>query len=255
MESVTTEARTYREELEALIYRQKDPKAPQPVVLQVHSGSWQGGSHTWFAEWHRELASHGYVVVSIQYRFAPAHQWPAQREDVLAAVDWIRQNADELNADPERLCFLGRSAGGQIALATAFGQNVPGLKACVGFYTVPDMIFARKWSREDDALNSVKVLRDYLGGDPDAVPTAYQNASPYHQIHPNTPPVLLIHGANDALVWVEQSRRFHAKMSAANRPCDYLEIPSATHACDYLPWTPNGQLMLWRTLRFLRAEL
>ncbi|MCB1231699.1 MAG: alpha/beta hydrolase fold domain-containing protein [Verrucomicrobiae bacterium] len=225
-----------------------------PWVVSIHGGGWNGGRPDEFLKWDRELASHGYVVVMPAYRLAPEHQWPAQREDIRHAVEWVRDHADDLGIDPANLTLFGRSAGGQIATACAFGVPELRVARCVAFYSPHDLYFARKYARADDVLDSLKLLRDYLGGDPEEVEDAYRSSSGILQVNRSSPPTLLVHGTRDTLVWVEQSRRLEKRMQAVGAPVRYLELPWATHAFDYFPSSPGGQVAMREMLRFLSSE-
>ena len=225
-----------------------------PWVVGVHGGGWNGGEPGEFLAWDRELASHGFVVFLPSYRLAPRHQWPAPREDLVDVIRWVRERAGEFGIDPGDLNLLGRSAGGQIATATAFGEADLEVRRCLAFYAPHDMFFARRYAREDDVLDSRKLLRDYLGGDPEENEERYRSASAIELVTPEAPPTLLIHGTRDSLVWVEQSRRLASRMKEAGATVKFVELPWATHACDYFPFTPGGQVAMDQTLRWLRSE-
>jgi acetyl esterase/lipase len=62
----------------------------------------------------------GFVVFAIDYRHAPQWPWPAQIEDVRAALGWVREHGGEYGADVSRLALLGRSAGAQLAMVAAY---------------------------------------------------------------------------------------------------------------------------------------
>ena len=68
-------------------------------------------------------------MAAVSYRLAPQSVWPAQREDVLAAIAWLKANALKLGLDPTRLVLLGRSAGGQLAAAVGYGARDPAIRA------------------------------------------------------------------------------------------------------------------------------
>jgi acetyl esterase/lipase len=72
-------------------------------------------------------------------------------------------------------------------------------------------------------------------------------------IGPGTPPTLLVHGRKDEIVWVEQSRRLDARLAEASRPRFLLELPWATHGCDFTLAGPCGQLTTYAVERFLAA--
>lgn len=261
--SVSVERHVFREggeeggPLELIVCLPPDAReagARLPWVVSIHGGGWSDGKPDEFLHWDRELASHGFVVVMPAYRLAPEHHWPSQRDDIREAVGWMRTRAEEFGIDPEDLTLLGRSAGGQIASATAFGLPGLGVRRCVAFYAPHDMFFARKYARPDDVLDSLKLLRDYLGGDPEEKREVYHSASAIELVTSEVPPTLLIHGTRDTLVWVKQSRRLAAEMESENAPVTFLELPWATHACDYFPFSPGGQVAMRTTLSFLRRN-
>ena len=236
-----------------IAYRPAARGATAPCVIIVHGGGWDSGSADEFADWNTELASHGIVVLAINYRLAPQHPWPAQRDDVRNAVQWAREHAQELGIDAAKLVLMGRSAGGQIAAACTYGDPQVKVAGCVAFYAPMDLVFARKYAYAEDILNSLKLLRQLLGGDPEQFPENYRTASATNFISPSSPPMLLVHGTNDSLVWVEQSRRMTKRLEQANVPHRYLELPWATHACDYFPSTPDGQLTMKAVLDFIAS--
>lgn len=89
---------------------------PLPLVLNFHGGGWTLGS-LGQADWlcSNVCVGAGVVVVSVAYRLAPAHPWPAAAEDCYAALVDVVARADEFGADPERVGVMGDSAGGNLA--------------------------------------------------------------------------------------------------------------------------------------------
>ncbi len=222
----------------------KDTSRRNPGILVIHGGGWDSGDNTQLTEWNHRWAGRGWVVAAINYRLAPAHPWPAQRDDVTAALAWLKANALSLGLDEHRLVVLGRSAGGQIAGAVAYGARDPDIRGLISMYAPHDMKFAWSVSRTDDALNSINLMRQYLGGPPDTPERAalYESASGQLLARPDSPPTLLIHGYPDTLVWYRHSRRLAAHLREIGAPVTHLEFPWATHAFDYNPDGPGGQL-------------
>ncbi|MBC2907774.1 alpha/beta hydrolase [Streptomyces cupreus] len=97
-----------------------EPARPRPVVYHVHGGGLVLGTNRAGVDvplaWARELDA---VVVSVEYRLAPEHPYPAQIEDVYAGLVWTAEHARELGADPERIVVAGSSAGGGLCAALA----------------------------------------------------------------------------------------------------------------------------------------
>ena len=94
--------------------------AKLPVLVYFHGGGWVIGdldSHDTLA---RELSVHsGAAVVSVDYRLAPEHRFPAAVDDAFAATRWIAANAATLGVDARRLAVGGDSAGGNLAVVAA----------------------------------------------------------------------------------------------------------------------------------------
>ena len=229
----------------------------RPFVLVIYGGGWDNGQRDDFPDWDVALAREGYVVLDVDYRLAPAHPWPAQREDIQHALQCAHDNAKAWNLDPTRGALLGRSAGAQLALATAYLQTSgpAAIKAVASFYGPADLFFAYQYGKPDDILASLDLLKNFCAGTPESAKAAYQEASPYFHVSSNTPPTLLIHGDIDALVWSKQSERLNAVLQSAGRPHQFVELPWATHAFDYNFKGPSGQLAWYALQRFLASTL
>lgn len=101
---------------------------PLPVVLYFHGGGWVIADRKVYDGGARGLAkSAGAIVLSVDYRQAPEHKFPAAWDDALAAWRWLGTNAASLGGDPQRLALAGESAGGNLAVATAIAARDAGL--------------------------------------------------------------------------------------------------------------------------------
>ncbi|MCF6386049.1 alpha/beta hydrolase [Mycobacterium sp. MBM] len=99
-----------------------------PVVLFFHGGGWVVGDLDTYDGTAREHAvGTGAVVVSVDYRLAPEHPYPAAVEDVWAVTRWVAAHADELGADAARMAVAGDSAGGNLAAVVALLARDAGL--------------------------------------------------------------------------------------------------------------------------------
>lgn len=227
-----------------------------PCVVLIHGGGWDGGSRTELAGLNRWLAARGVAVAAFDYRLAPAHPWPAQAEDLRVVVRWIHANAARLGVDPERITLVGRSAGGQIATAVAYGEQLPGVRAVVALYACHDLEFVWSIRSEKDALNSDLLVRQYLGGGPEGEAQAarYRSASGEKLVHPGAPKTLLIHGKLDELVWCRHSERLAAALAREGVPHVFVKLPWATHAGEANLHGPSGQLITAAVLRAARGR-
>lgn len=240
------------EALQLLLYHPAS-SSPAPCIVSIHGGGWVNGSATEGATLNHYLAGRGYAVASIEYRLAPRWTWPAQRDDVLDALDYLKEHAQQLGIDPRRFVLLGRSAGGQIAEAVAYGAHGADLRGCIAFYAPADMHFAYEYARSDDILNSLQLLRQYLGGAPTEARTNYDGASSILLAQRESPPTLLIHGRRDELVWFRQSQRLCVRLQNVGTPHYFVQLPWATHAFDYNFNGPGGQISTYAVEMFLNA--
>ncbi len=224
-----------------------------PCVISLHGGGWERDGRDEFATLNHYLARRGYAVASIDYRLAPRWKWPAAHEDALAALGYLKDHASEFGIDPQRFVFFGRSAGGQIVESVCAPGDIPGIVGCIALYAPADMKFAFDHAKKNDLLNSDKLIRQYMGGTPTELADGYAAASAYGLANPRTPPTLLIHGANDELVWPLQSQRYADRLRSLEVRHVFLRPSWATHAMDHNFHGPGGQLTTWAIERFLAS--
>jgi acetyl esterase/lipase len=221
--------------------------------MMVHGGGWSSGRPDDLPDLARYLAAHGYVVAAPEYRLAPASTFPAAIDDLRAAVAFLRGRARAWGADPDGLVLIGRSAGAHLALLLAYTAPVNAVRGVVSLYGPADLRFGWEHRGNPRVYDGTGAIEAFLGGTPSSVPDAYAAASAYALASASAPPTLLIHGRKDELVWVEQSRRLAARLGELRRPHLLLELPWATHACDFALVGPCGQLTVYAVERFLAA--
>ncbi|RYZ98916.1 MAG: alpha/beta hydrolase, partial [Sphingobacteriaceae bacterium] len=225
----------------------------KPCVVVIHGGSWSSGESQQLPELNNYLASAGYNVASINYRMAPKYKSPAPLEDVCAALDYLRAHGKELKIDTNNFVLLGRSAGSQIALLAAYKFHNPAIKGVIDFYGPADMIWGYSLPASPLVMDSRGVMERYLGGTYKDVPENYARSSPIEYVDRQSPPTLIIHGANDVLVAYEHSNRLSKKLKENNIKHYWLKLPWATHGFDYNLNGPGGQLSTYAVERFLKA--
>ena len=228
-------------------------RGPAPLVITIHGGSWAGGSSQDLPELNHYLAARGYVVAAIGYRLAPKYPFPAATEDVNAAIDYLKSRAKVFGIDSTRIVLVGRSAGGQLALQSAYTKNDFNIRGVVSLYGPTDQIWGWEHPTNPRVYDSFSALRAFLNGEPSQVAPAYRAASPMNYIGSHTIPTLLIHGTMDPLVSVKQSQRLDSALAIARRPHLLVEMPWATHGCDYVFNGPCGQMATFAIERFVAA--
>jgi acetyl esterase/lipase len=232
-------------------------RKPRPCVIVIHGGSWVSGNRLddgtkrWLNDW---LAGLGYAVASIDYRLSPQFKWPAQRDDLLAAIRFLREHASALGIDGDRLVLLGRSAGGQIATAAAYAEVIPGVRGIVDIYGPTDFDLTWDAATRPRSLDHRYNLEIFLGGSPQTARAAYQSAGGAMLVTPRAPPTLILHGGLDINVFPEQAELLDRNLAAAGVPHALVSLPWAGHAFDFVNFnTPGAQIGRYATVRFLAS--
>lgn len=216
----------------------------RPAIVVVHGGGWRSGTRSQFARWNDWLAGQGYVVFDIDYRLAPPSRWQDAPADVRCAVGWVKDNAARYDVDPERVALMGRSAGGQLALLTAYTDiaphtgsapySTPGcggegtdVAAVAAFYPPTDLTGLSR-------RGYLGGMDTYLGGSLQTVPERYHRSSPLAHLSADAPPTFLAHGGRDEIVPAGQSKLLAGRMQRAGVPYHLVELPWANHTFDFL---------------------
>ena len=156
-------------------------------------------------------------------------RWPAQLHDAQRVVRWVRAHADEYNVDPDRICSIGDSAGGHLAAMLGVLDTVDD----------SDPELAGISSRVDCAISIAGPVDltiplfypdDWYEAIPvaeiEADPTIALEASPVYHVDEDTVPMLILHGNQDAVVPIEQSRNLADALGAAGIEFVYAELPT-----------------------------
>ncbi|NLU75880.1 alpha/beta hydrolase [Streptomyces sp. HNM0575] len=166
-------------------YSDPNPARPGPRrtgLLVVHGGFWYQQRSAGWNRWAGRIAAAGPAVFSLDYRRNTDAPWPAQRDDVLRALRWIRHRADRFGLDPQRIVLLGSSAGGQVAAAAGtYGAGRRHIAGVVALSPVADPYRAWRTPRAADGDRAgLAVLRanaERLAGcDPSAAGAARKHA-------------------------------------------------------------------------------
>jgi acetyl esterase/lipase len=202
------------------------PDPGRPVLFWVHGGGWRSGSRLELPEtiapfgFHERLLARGYAVADVDYRLSAEAIFPAQLEDVNAAIAWVAEHAARFGLDRDRFAALGESAGA--LLAALAGLKGKRLKAVVAWYPPVDLTHLRP----PQPGSSEEML---LGGQPADVPELAFQASPVNHAHPASPPFLFVHGTQDRVVPFAQSELLAAALREHGVRSNVIAVPGADH--------------------------
>lgn len=205
-----------------------------PLVVLPHGGpeSRDTRSFDWLAQF---IASRGYVVLQPQFRgstgYGEAHrragyrQWGRLMQDDV--TDGVKALIEQGLADPKRVCIVGASYGGYAALAGA--AFTPELYACAvsinGISNLPAMLtFVETYA--GDESDSLSYWKDHIGPKTSA---EVISKSPSRAAANMRAPVLLLHGVNDSVVPVAQSREMAKALKLLAKPHTLVELPGEDH--------------------------
>lgn len=194
--------------------RRPQSAGPQPAVLVVHGGGWEGRSRQDMNAIARRLAAAGFVTVNVDYRFAPAHIFPAQLHDLQQAMRWIHDHADDYGIDSSRIGALGYSSGAHLVSLLAVAANDDGPLGAGGD-TRPDAVVAGGTPTDLRKYPAGRLVPQFLGGTQSQVMERFVVASPVTHVDGNDPPFFLFHGAWDGLVPLDHATDFRAALENA----------------------------------------
>lgn len=210
-------------ELKLDLYRPDGGAVPtRAAVVLVHGGGWAMGDRAMMAPIATQFAAKGFLAVAVEYRLVPEAPWPAQRDDVMAAMRWVADNADRLGIDADRIAILGNSAGAHLAMLAQAGLGgAPRAAAIISLFGVSELGLNPK---PGSGLFDAAML---LG--PAASDEAIRAASPLHQLTSDFPPVFLLHGGADWLVDPSASVRVYQKLVGLGVPAELHIVTGAHH--------------------------
>jgi acetyl esterase len=136
------------------VYTPANRQGPVPGLVYIHGGGFVLGDLDMYHPHVLRLADElGIVIVSVDYRLAPEHPFPAPVEDCYAALEWVAAKAGELGIDPARIGIGGESAGGGLTAGTVLlARDRGGPELCFQYLGIPEL---------DDSLDT-QSMRDYV---------------------------------------------------------------------------------------------
>ena len=215
------------------------PSAILPALIYYHGGGWVIGDLDSHDVLCRELANgSGASVISVDYRLAPEHRYPAAVDDAYAAYIWISAHAKDLQIDVTRLAVGGDSAGGNLAAVVALmarDTKGPALRLQLLIYPATDFAMQTvSYSTRGDVLPLTRAamiwFRDHYfeAAASDAKVTADWRAAPAHAAsHRNLPAAFVLTAGYDVLC--DDGRAYAATLEAAGVPVQRAHYPGMIH--------------------------
>jgi acetyl esterase/lipase len=187
-------------------------------LIHLHGGGFFMGRKSFYSRALLvELARHGWVCISANYRLRPSAVFPDYLVDAKNVIAWARRHAAEYGADPSVVLVAGSSAGAHLAALAALTPN--------------DATFQQGFEEADTSVSGAVCLFGYYGPvDRTRQPLP---SSPFDYVRPDAPPILIAHGESDMLVPVQQARALSESLREVSvSPVVYAELPGGPHNFD-----------------------
>ncbi len=220
------------------IFRPKK-RGDYPALLLLHGGGWRSGNRTMQNPLAQNIAKHGFVTATVEYRLSPEALYPAAVYDVKAAIRFMRAHAKAYFVDPNRIAISGSSAGGQLAALVGMtggmakfegnGENAKystKLQAIIDMDGILDFTDPNESGKDSDPAKP-SAGAWWFGGTYKQVPEKWMEASPLIYAGKDTPPILFV---NSALP------RFHAGRDSLIAILNKYGIYTEVHT---IPNTPH----------------
>ncbi|HTY18069.1 MAG TPA: alpha/beta hydrolase [Myxococcota bacterium] len=231
------------------------PDAPRAVYLHLHGGGWTLGAAHHLDVFNLRLAQEcGLAVVSVDYRLAPEHPYPAGPDDCEAAALWLAEHAKR-EFGTERLLIGGESAGAHLAVVTLLRlrdrhgfTGFTGANLSFGAYDLSLTPSARRWG-ERNIILSTPIIEWCTSNFVPPELRRHPDVSPLYADLAGLPHALFTVGTLDPLL--DDSLFMHARWRAAGSPAELAVYPGGVHGFNAFP-IPVAARANKRIERFLR---
>ena len=214
-----------------------------PAIVFFFGGGWASGNIDQFAPQSKHFAQRGMVAIVADYRVFGRHKTNAFEAiaDAKSAIRWVRIHASELGIDPTRIAAGGGSAGGHVALSAAVFDEFDSKDEDRRVSSKPNALVLFNPVVDTSALRETLAAR--LGG-------RGRDGSPFHQIRPGLPPMLILHGTADVTVPYGDVDRFCSESTKRGNHCQLVGYEGASHGF-FNPQNADGK---WYRETLLAAD-
>lgn len=189
----------------------RNPDSAKSIIL-IHGGGWNGGCKSEFTVYIDSFKKRmpDYAIFNLNYRLANGgHLFPTQELDVKAAIDFITAQADEYGINKNNLVLLGVSAGGHLALLQAYKYSDPKIRAVIDFFGPTDLLTMYQQPWHPLVPYALQMI---TGTTPATDAELYKQSSPITYVNNQSTPTLILHGGNDSIVDISQSKALKHKL-------------------------------------------
>lgn len=210
-----------------------------PLVFFAHGGGWISGfrNQTNNVSWCKYLASKGFCVSSIDYRYGFNNSMEDILSDYTDALNFIKENSEKLKIDKNNIVLMGLSAGGHLALLYSTYNtfienynNMKGIKGVIAYYSPSDLndIFIT----DNKSIFARFATKKTLKGDPIDKMEIYDYYSPINWVSERMVPCLIVHGKIDTTVPFKSSVNLTKKLKYNNIKYEFLVHKKGRHSFD-----------------------
>ena len=240
-------------------------EGPHPVLVYLHGGGWVCGSPTTHRKLGHRFAEAGYLTISVDYRLAPEHPFPAPFEDCEHAVRWAAREAERFGGDASRLAIGGDSAGGNLSAAVAAAlrddPDAPDIRAALLLYGVFD--FAAMDAPAEGIEASPELVEAgmklvemmvgaYLGAERDERLVGDPRVSPIHAAG-KLPPTHVMVGSADTLAG--QATALVEALDRAGVVHEHVVYDGMPHGFSQMEFFPQARESIDRMVAFLSKHV
>lgn len=229
-----------------------DGTSRAPLVVLIHGGGWNGGTLDQYDAHCVRLASEGLAAATIEYRFLDQVPMPEIVADVARACAFLAANGREYGYDGSRMFLMGSSAGGHLALVVAARWKELSKELHLNETAPPIGVIAQcpatDMSWMDDPTDPA-ARQKKLGTAP------LEHVSPIHIQPEQFVPVQIVHGDNDDVIPLDNSRQFAERLKEKGVEVELIILPGVGHGFGYNLATPNGLNSYEMAVRFIRQRL
>ncbi len=207
------------------------------VMILIHGGGWIGGDKTDLTAaagntfGFFQFVYPGYAFFNINYRLATAttNQFPAQEDDVNAAVQYIYNHRSQYHIS-DKFVIQGFSAGGHLALLQAYKYTSPVKIEAVGaYYAITDLVALYN---NPPSFTTFYALNTAIGASPATDPQIYQQSSPINFVNAQTCPTIIFQGGTDTLVSPQQAFSLDSVLISKNVSQQLVYFPADGHGLE-----------------------